>query len=275
MYTFRNITSLLFFSISSLCFFACGDSTKNISSVDVVKITDALTEQQWQLTNVASFGENSQAETETWKFYNDGTYRWSFASDFGMSYVGAWSIGKGADKSGVLFLATTRNEPGGGMQYDALSFQIVNSDRIRIDETIFEISEYVETLTPSTMSEVLSEAVRSENRNKRFSLWANLVLGRWESATEPLAGDPMHFAFNDDGTFYADFATTDCTYSGTWSLTGTNDPNRGMLRMSVPAHKCDSRGPKAAAVRGIPILRRSDTHIDFYRTTYVRSLPSD
>ncbi len=251
---------------------ACAATPLTIASVPTTEsILDPqptaanFTTQKWQRV-VGKQQQGLAPDVITWAFFKDKTFRWHVTADYEDSYVGAWSVSVTSENSGVIFLASAASNQTRAAQYDVLSFEFQNG-HLLLGEAVYEGIPLAATDVPPSVEEAEREAVRVEQRNRFFRLWAAITHTPWQSASTPPPGDPELYEFNADGTYSAHFAATQCDYTGTWSLVSTEE-NANQIRLSIPANSCDPRGPQDAFIREIPVTL-SDTELLLYETIYV------
>ena len=233
--------------------FAVGDSQTD-------SMVRSLTRNKWQRVGTQDPGLAS--ELVTWEFYQNGTFRWQFTSDFSETYVGAWAISPTAEEGGVMFLAGNMNDLS---RFEVLSFQL-QSGGLMLGEFSYEETSFTGTeALPETRDE--DQQAVTDRRENVFSLWITLTASDWHSESAPAPGDADSYSFRGDGTYTARFDSTGCQYSGTWS-TSSSGGGTDIVRLSVPANACDPRGPQEAFVREIPVELAGEQLI-LFATHYV------
>jgi hypothetical protein len=261
------LLATILFSLSS----ACAAPPITLTTVpteervlDPQQTGEEFTVQKWQRI-VGKQQQGLASQVITWEFFEDGTFRWHVAADYDESYVGAWAISAASENSGIIFLASAASNENRAAQHDVLSFEFQDG-RLELGEAVYEGIPFIESDVPPSVGDEAREAVRVEQRDRFFSLWAAITRTNWQSGSAP-PGDPNQYRFNPDGTYSASFAATQCDYTGTWSLISSEE-NTGQIRLSIPANSCDPRGPQDAFVREIPITLR-DMELLLYETIYV------
>lgn len=223
-------------------------------------IEESLTKNKWQ--NVSSPETNLAPEIVTWEFYSNGMFRRQFTSDFSEERLGAWSISPTSEESGVIFLASTMNDP---HSLDALSFRFENG-RLELGEFSYEAVPFTSADAPPAVIEQDLLAVTGQH-DRFFSWWTTITATDWQNKSTPPPGDANLYSFMQDGSYTAHFDTTRCQYSGTWSISFLGGDS-GVIWLSVPANACDPRGAQEMFVREIPIRLNGDDLI-LYETVYV------
>lgn len=227
-----------------------------------------LTDYKWK--HIRHHGPHFSAEVTTWEFYRDGSFRWSFTSDYLDSYTGGWAISGFSHDQGVVFLASTA---GGPMQsrFHVLSFEFFNKG-LRLGEKIYQGVAFSDRETAPRIKADERSAVTSQNN--RFSpLWVAITSYDWQSDSAPSASTPSKYSFAGDGNYTAYFETTQCQYSGTWSLLSSGD-HTGAIRFSIPANPCSPLRSNHAFIRELPIELKNKKLI-LYKTTYISNQKED
>jgi len=201
-----------------------------------------------------------------WEFYGEGSFRWRFTADYAESYTGAWAVSEVSPDQGVMFLASTANEQQSSSRFHVLSVEFLDG-WVRLGEEVYRGVPFTPRETAPHVSRAEHLAVTPSQRAHFFPLWLALTASAWQSITAPPPGDPDAYSFSRDGRYTASFATTRCSYAGTWSLF-TSGRGTGEIRFSVPAHRCDLRGPRDAFIREMPITFL-DHQLFLYQTAYV------
>lgn len=214
------------------------------------ELTD-LTRCAWRRD--VSSGPQLPPESTTWSFYPEGTFRRVLASDQEQIYVGAWSAAIGPSGNGVLFLSGVVDER--FPRLDAMSFEVAG-DALRLAELRFETVRTLDEKAPA-VEPAHVRAVEGERRATAFSLWTELTRVSWRKAGGAAPEEPGRLELGRNGLYVARFTPTGCSYEGTWSLLGMTD-RAGELRMSVPKHSCDPRGPREGFVRQLSVSFSGD-----------------
>jgi hypothetical protein len=228
------------------------------------ELAEQLTSFRWQ--HVTEQEQGFADEIITWTFFTDGTFRWQFASDYTLSYEGAWAVSPAAGGRGVLFLAGVTNGGGHFPRSDVLSLQFCDEGLALREAAYAPIALSNEDVPPETRKRD-HDAVAAPEKDPHFSLWVAMTRNDWQSEAAPPPGEPDLYSFMRDGTYTGRFASGPCQYSGTWSLMGSG-VNTGEIRLSIPANLCDSRGPRDASVREMPVTL-SDGRLVLHRTAYL------
>ncbi len=228
------------------------------------RLAENLTARKWQFVDKRAAG--LAPEVTSWEFYPDGTFRWRFTSDYTESDVGAWAISAASEERGIIFLASAANDQGPASRFDVLSFEFRDGS-LQLGEAFYQGTPFTDQDVPPPIPQEDHEAVTAPQRDRLFSLWTAMTATDWQSETTPSSGEPTMYSFRQEGTYTAHFAATQCQYSGTWSLFSSGG-DVGEIRLSVPANRCDPRGPRDAFVRERP-LTLSDTKLFLHQTIYV------
>lgn len=207
-----------------------------------------------------------RGEASGWEFFPDGTFRWTFLSDYRVTHTGSWALAADSDSSGVVVTAWYGEPPARSLKRDVLSLR-VKEDATYVGEQPLHHAPGPKGGPPPAVPAALRDAVRCPVLTASLPLWSAMTEGRWER--EAGGSSPNRLWFHPDGTFEAAFRATECSYSGTWSLRGINDSGATLL-MSVPSHECDPRGPRTAFLREVPIQLR-DEQLVLNRDTYSRT----
>lgn len=231
-----------------------------VGDVEPGRIVKSLTRSNWQ--QVRRQDPNLGPEIVTWEFYSNGMFRWQFTSDFSETHIGAWAISPTSEESGVMFLASTMNDPS---KFDVLSLKLKNGG-LMLGEFSYQETPFTEADASPDIREEDRQAV-TDQRDHFFSFWITMTATDWQSESAPPPGDSDRYSLMQDGTYTAHFDDTQCQYSGTWSLSFSAS-DRGVVWLSVPANACDPRGPRDAFVREIPI-RLDGAKLILYETVYV------
>jgi hypothetical protein len=224
------------------------------------QIVKSLTRSKWQ--QVRRQDPSLAAETVTWEFYTNGMFRWQITSDFSKTNIGAWTIAPTSEENGVMFLASTMNDPS---EFDVLSLELQNS-RLILGEFSYQETPFTGADAPPEVREDDRQAV-TDQRDNFFSFWITVTPADWRSESAPSPGDANLYSFMRDGTYTAQFDVTKCQYAGTWSMS-FSETESGVLRLSIPANACDPRGSQEAFIREIPIRLDGDKLI-LYAAVYV------
>jgi hypothetical protein len=228
--------------------------------VGVDQIMKSLTRRKWQ--QIRTQDPNLASEIVTWEFYANGMFRWQFTSDFSETRVGAWAIAPTSEESGVMFLASTMNDPS---RFDVLSLRLQNSG-LRLGEFSYQETPFIDSDTPPNIQQDDREAVTNQ-KNHFFSLWITITATDWRSKSNPLPGDSNMYSLRQDGTYTSHVDVTQCQLSGTWSMS-ISGMDSSAVWLSVPNNACDPRGAQQAFVREIPVRLDGDELI-LYETVYV------
>jgi hypothetical protein len=226
-------------------------------------LAERLTQNDWR--HVAAPRSSFAREIRTWEFYPGQSFRWRFVSDYTEQQIGAWAISATCVDRGVMFLAHAAQAGAPTSRFDVLSIEFRNGT-LRLGERRFQGIAVGERLPPPHIDKASREALDGHQRHRFFPLWAAMTSVRWRSVSTPRPGDPDSYSFREDGTYSARFSSTSCQYTGSWSLNSLGGM-AGDLRLSVPANRCDPRGPRDAFVRGMPVkIRNSLLHA--YKALY-------
>jgi hypothetical protein len=248
------------FSATPTVFQALAASTTSATgALEIEQIVKRLTGSKWQ--EIRSQDPNLAPEIVTWEFYANGMFRWRFNSDFSESHMGAWEFAPTSEGSGILFLASTIDDPS---RFDVLSLTFQDGE-LQLGEFTYQAAPLIDTDTPPAIQEADRLAV-THQRNQNFALWMTLTATDWRSTSEPPPGDANLYEFRQDGMYTAHFELTQCQFSGTWS-TSISGGNNGVVRLSVPENACDPRGPQPSFVREIPVRLDGEALI-LYETVY-------
>ena len=188
-------------------------------------------------------------------------FRWRFTSDFSETHVGAWALSPTSEESGIMFLASTMNNPS---RFDVLSLML-QKGALRLGEFSYQETPFTDADTPPTIQAVDRQAV-TDQRNRFFSLWITITATDWRSKSDPPPGDSNMYSLGQDGTYTSHVDVTQCQFSGTWSMSSSGKDS-GVVWFSVPESACDPRGAQQAFVREIP-LRLDGDELFLYQTAY-------
>lgn len=211
---------------------------------------DRLTANPWRRVVDQGFGH--AAEVTEWAFHANGAFRRSFTSDYSENQTGSWRLEKSSPITATLFLAFDGPEP----RRRAVVSLILADDALRLAENTYQAAPLE--------AETRWDAEPGDAGT--FALWRSLTASDWSSESAPPPGYADAYAFRDDGGYTARVAETDCDFSGSWSLFSSGE-ERGELRLSVPAHSCDPRGPTEVSVRELPV-ELEEGKLLLYKTAY-------
>jgi hypothetical protein len=223
-----------------------------------------LTNYEWRRSH--DQGLYFAEEVTRWRFYKNGAFVSRFTSDYSERYKGAWAIAEALQEGGMLLMASTTSAQMPPPRFHALSFGF-HDNGLRLGE---EFYQGVPFPTPDVAPPIRIEdhaAVTASERQHFFPLWTVMTTSDWRRNSVSPTGDPSQYSFHKSGTYTAYFATTRCHYSGTWSLF-TSGGNTGEIRLSVPANRCDPRGPAETFVRTMPVEFK-DNEMHLYQTVYL------
>ncbi|HJR80783.1 MAG TPA: hypothetical protein VJ821_11970 [Anaerolineales bacterium] len=234
--------------------------THSVQETETGLIVQRLANSKWQ--QVRSPDPNLAPETITWEFYANGMFRWQFTSDFLQTNTGAWAISPISEESGLLYLASTTIVP---PRFDVLSL-ILQNGVLKLGEFTYQETPFTDTDVPPGVQGEDRQAV-TDQRDRFFSLWVTMTDTDWRSEAPPAPGDANLYSLMQTGTYRAEFDDQQCQYSGTWSLSFSENDS-GIIRLSVPENACDRRGEQQAFVREIPFRLESDTLV-LSETVYI------
>lgn len=233
-----------------------------ISTPTLHKPTGFLTENKWLRKEGQASDPSNQ--TVTWEFYPPGVFRWKSTSDYQEAGEGAWAIVPISGESGIIFLAWEGKDGIQENRVDVLSYK-VSGNSLVFGELPYQGTPFSAEDNAPAIPENIIKAASAQQHERSFSLWVAMTAVDWVS-DEPPPGGPDRIAFERDGTYTAYFESTQCDFSGTWSLINFVEKS-GEIRLSVPANGCDSRGPREAYVREMPVELKGEL-LFLYQTSY-------
>jgi len=224
---------------------------------------DRLTEHKWQ--RLVDYGASHPPDVTTWEFYKEGSFRKTFIADYTVRYVGAWSVSVIGQDRGVLFLSSLPRGAEAPRRYDALSFALKETELQLGEDWYRAIPLSAQEPVPGASQEE-EMAVEPAHRAQFFMLWVTMATYEWRREGVATPGDADRYAFRRNGQYTARVESTQCEYSGTWSLFASTQ-TRGEIRLSVPPNRCDPRATADAFVREMPVELRDD-RLFLYQTAY-------
>jgi hypothetical protein len=262
--TSRSI--VLLYLIWLLSVQACSTSTKPPPSTHLGETTFTAT--KWQLDRHPEAPADETREVITWAFYENGAFRRSTVSDYSIHLEGAWQAVKISANRGLLFVAGSRQ---GARHYDVLSYAFGQAS-LQLGEQLYRAVPFPERGAAPKVRPADASALAAGQRSQFFPLWLIMTESDWKSEVTPPPRDPDLISFHRDGRYSFSYSAAPCQYAGTWSLFASGG-RTGAIRLSVPAHLCDPRGPAAASVRELPVEFKDD-RLFLYKTAYL-PLPKD
>ncbi len=218
-------------------------------------LTARLTDNGWR--RLVDQGSAPTAETIEWRFFSNGAFTRAQTSDFSERWSGLWLLTESSPSTGVLFLSFGSQD---GPRRAVVSVRVAGGE-LRLAELAYQAATFGGAEPPAAGPEQKTPSPET------FVLWRALTASSWSSEGAPPAGYSGVYVFGDDGDYTAGSIDGECRYSGTWSLFSLSD-DRGELRLSVPEHACDFRGPTEAFVRELPVELRDDK-LRLYQTVYL------